>query len=89
MPADDPPFAASGPREYNPAEPVSAARRSAESQILAIPGVTGLGEGRDALGNPAWIAYVVSRGIAAALPKAIGGKPVLAEVSGEIDAQPQ
>ena len=63
--------------------------RSAEAQLLATPGVRGMGEGRDALGNPAWIVYVVGKGIAASLPKAIGGKPVLVEVSGDIDAQPR
>ncbi len=89
MPPADPPFAESGPREYNPGISVSAARREAETQLLTIPGVKGLGEGRDAIGNPAWIVYIASKAIAASLPKSLGGRPVLVEVSGEIDAQPQ
>ncbi len=85
----NPPFAESGPREYNPDVPISASRRDAERQLLSIPGVRGVGEGRDAIGNPAWIVYIVTKVIAASLPKTIGGRPVLVEVSGEIDAQPR
>lgn len=88
MAAESPPFAESGPREYNPEAPVSASRRDAERQLLSIPGVKGLGEGRDAAGNPAWIVYIVNKVIGASLPKSIAGRPVLVEVSGEIDAQP-
>lgn len=89
MPAGDPLFAESGAREYNPETPVSASRRDAELQLLSIPGVQGLGEGLDAVGNPAWIVYIVNKVIGASLPKSIAGRPVLVEVSGEIDAQPR
>ena len=88
MPDPVPPFSDSGPRDYNPDASVSDARREAETRLLAIAGVQGVGEGRDALGEPVWIAYIVNRVIAASLPKSIGGRAVLVEVSGEIDAQP-
>ena len=89
MAAGTPPFAESGPREYNPHATASAARRSAETRLLSIPGVTGMGEGQDALGNKAWIVYIIDRAIAATLPKSVDGRPVIAEVTGEIDAQPE
>jgi hypothetical protein len=87
MSTTDVPFGDSGPVAYNPGGAVNVARRSAEAQIMAMPGVHGVGEGRDATGNPAWIAYVDSRAAAATIPKTINGRPVIIEVTGSIDAQ--
>jgi hypothetical protein len=84
----DVPFGDSGPVAYDPDVPVSSARSSAEGRLLVMPGVHGVGEGRDATGNPAWIAYVDNRAAAATLPKMIDGRPVVVEVTGNIDAQP-
>jgi|CXWL01.1.fsa_nt_gi hypothetical protein len=85
----DVPFGDSGPVAYNPDVPVAASRSNVEAQIMAMPGVNGVGEGRDKLGNPAWIAYVDSNAVAAALPKMIAGRAVIVEVTGGIDAQPR
>jgi hypothetical protein len=60
--------------------------RYAPQEQAAQPGRgEGVGEGRDALGDPAWIAYVRDRSVAAQLPAQLGGRPVVPEVSGEID----
>jgi hypothetical protein len=84
----DIPFGDSGPVAYNPHAPVSSARSSAESRLLVMPGVHGVGEGRDATGSRAWIAYVDNSAAAATLPKTIDGRTVIVEVTGSIDAQP-
>jgi hypothetical protein len=84
----DVPFGDSGPVAYNPDISISSARSNAESRLLVMPGVHGVGEGRDATGKAAWIAYVNSRAAAAMLPKTIDGRPVIVEVTGSIDAQP-
>lgn len=78
-----------GPVTYTPdMEQVSSERQRAEALLLATPGVRGMGEGRDELGNAAWIAYIVDQGAALRLPKRIGNRKVLFEVTGEIDARP-
>lgn len=93
--SDDPPFTAPdpaaagmGPVEYRPEES-DPARAAAEAALFAIAGVRGVGEGRDALGEPAWIAYVVDRATVARLPARLSGRAVIAEVTGEIDALPR
>jgi hypothetical protein len=81
----DPAAAELGPVAYSPDE-AAEARARAEAALLAIAGVRGVGEGRDPIGEPAWIAYVIDRATAARLPPRLAGRPVIAEVTGEIDA---
>jgi hypothetical protein len=78
----------SGPVEYVPREQVSPERAATEASLRAIPGVEGVGEGRDRIGDPAWIAYVRDRSVAARLPARLGGRAVVPEVSGEIGILP-
>jgi hypothetical protein len=86
--ADNAPFSDSGPVSYAPQEQISGDRREAEAALRNIPGVRGIGEGQDALGDPAWIVYVTEPSVAANLPRTVGGRKVVAEVTGEIDIQP-
>ncbi len=86
--ADRASLAACGPVAYNPADPSSPTRRTVERTLGDIAGVEGIGEGRDAIGNPAWIAYVRDHLVANRLPRELAGRPVVAAVSGEISAQP-
>lgn len=78
----------SGPVAYKPTESTSPDRANAETILREIPGVQGVGEGRDALGDLAWIAYVRDRSVQAKLPAAISGRTVVPQVSGEIDILP-
>jgi hypothetical protein len=77
-----------GPVAYAPQEQVSPGRAEAESSLRNIPGIEGVGEGRDAIGDPAWVVYVRDRSVAAQLPARIGGRSVVPEVSGEIEILP-
>jgi hypothetical protein len=63
---------------------LSAQRREAEAVLMKIPGVQGVGEGRDAIGNPAWIAYVREAWIGSRLPSLLAGRSVVPLVTGEI-----
>ena len=78
----------SGPVQYTPQEQVSAERNEAQALLRSVPGVKGVGEGRDQIGNPAWIAYVQGPEVTARLPARIGDRSVVSEVSGEIDILP-
>jgi hypothetical protein len=86
--ADKAPFSHSGPVSYAPQEQIGADRREAEAALRHIPGVRGVGEGQDALGDPAWIVYVTEASVGRNLPRMVGGRNVVAEVTGEIDIQP-
>lgn len=86
--SDPVPPSYSGPVEYAPREHVSPERAATEASLRAIPGVEGIGEGRDAIGDPAWIAYVRDRATAARLPSHFAGRAVVPEVSGEIGILP-
>jgi hypothetical protein len=77
-----------GPVEYAPREQASPERTEAESTLRRIPGVEGVGEGRDAIGDPAWVVYVRDRSVLSQLPAQVGGRPVVPEVSGEIGILP-
>ncbi|GJD64502.1 hypothetical protein [Methylobacterium frigidaeris] len=77
-----------GPVPYRPRQAVSPERREAETVLQQIPGVQGVGEGRDGIGNPAWIAYVRDTYTAQQLPARIGDRRVMAETSGEIGILP-
>lgn len=54
--------------------------------LMALPGVVMVGESLNAIGQPAILVGVKTRGDLAGLPKAIDGVPVMAEVIGEVDA---
>lgn len=82
------PSSYSGPVEYRPQDQVSPERAATEASLRAIPGVQGVGEGRDAIGDPAWIAYVRDHATAALLPSRLAGRAVVPEVSGEISILP-
>ena len=82
------PSSYSGAVEYAPQEQVSPERAAAEASLRAIPGVEGIGEGRDAIGDPAWTVYVRDRSVAARLPARLTGRSVVPEVSGEISILP-
>lgn len=86
--AERPSFPHSGPVRYAPEEAVSPERNSAEALLRQIPGVEGVGEGRDAIGDPAWVVYVRDKSVAESLPAEVSGRRVVAEVSGEIGILP-
>jgi hypothetical protein len=86
--AKNPGFSGGGPVAYAPRVQQSPERAHAEALLGAIPGVQGVGEGRNEIGDSAWIAYVKDSSVGSRLPKDVRGKPVIAEVSGEIDIQP-
>jgi hypothetical protein len=77
-----------GPVLCQPKEGTSPERTEAENILRRIPGVEGVGEGRDALGNPAWIAYVKDNAVLSQVPGSVSGRTVVPEVSGEIDILP-
>lgn len=74
-----------GPVAYRPEDDGDAARAIAETALLAIDGVCGIGEGRDDTGAPAWVCYVVDRAAAARVPPVLAGRHVVVEMTGEID----
>jgi len=86
--ADYTSFPDCGPVEYAPQQQVSPDRSEAEAVLRQIPGVEGVGEGRNAIGDPAWVAYVRDRSVSAQLPAHVGGRTVVPEVSGEISILP-
>ena len=67
-------------------EPLFAARARFEAQYMERDGVEGVGEGRDAIGNPAITVYVRDPDVAKRLPKRFENHPVLIEIVGAIDA---
>lgn len=73
---------------YSPDVAANPEREAAESHLRAISGVQGVGEGRDAIGNPAWIAYVADDAVAGLLPSHIGSRPVVARNSGVVRPLP-
>jgi hypothetical protein len=77
-----------GPVTYSPKQAVAPERQMAEAVLREIPGVHGVGEGRDSIGNPAWIAYVQDATVAELLPKRIGGRDVVPLTTGEITTRP-
>jgi hypothetical protein len=86
--ADKGPFSDSGPVTYVPDEQVSAHRTEAEASLRRIPGVRGIGEGNDSIGDPAWVVYVTDPSVASQLPATVAGRRVVPEVTGEIDILP-
>jgi hypothetical protein len=89
-----PNFTGSGPVEYGPSEaaPRSALERllaSEEARLLAVPGVTSVGIGLGHPGGEALVVGVVDAGVAARLPREIGGVPLVITVTGPVDALQQ
>jgi hypothetical protein len=82
------PLPDTGPVEYAPQDVTSPERQEAETALRHIPGVKGMGEGQDAIGDPAWVVYVQDKSVAARLPRKVGGRAVVAEVTGDIDILP-
>ena len=78
----------SGPVEYVPKQANAPDRAEAEAALRGIPGVEGVGEGRDPIGDPAWIAYLRDGSVAARLPARVAGRAVVPVVSGEITTLP-
>ncbi len=89
-----PNFSGSGPVDYRPAahEPSGALERllaKEEARLLAIPGVTSVGIGLGSAGGEALAVGVEQAQVAARLPRAIDGVPVVVTVTGPIEALPQ
>ena len=61
-------------------------KESHEALLMRIEGVTGVGLGRNKIGDDAIIVYLRDASFAAHIPSQIEGLPVLTEVTGEIDA---
>ncbi len=53
---------------------------------MRIPGVTGCGVGRNAVGNPTILVYLEERAAAERLPRTIEGLDLVIEVTGPIQA---
>ncbi len=69
---------------------VEQAKEAHELELMAIPGVEGVGIGSDEIGNPAITVYVSDRGAASRLPGRIEGYRVIVEdLGGPIEAQPE
>jgi hypothetical protein len=77
-----------GPVAYSPKQEIAPERQHAEATLREIPGVHGVGEGRDSIGNPAWIAYVHDASVAELLPKRVGDRDVVPVTTGTIRARP-
>jgi hypothetical protein len=73
---------------YSPEVAEHPERETAEKILRAISGVQGVGEGRDAIGNPAWIAYVADGAAAARLPSHVGSRAVVVLNSGIVRPLP-
>jgi hypothetical protein len=57
------------------------------ADLLAIPGVQGTALGRTEIGDDAVVVYLLDEATRARLPQRVGGLPVVAVVTGPIDAQ--
>jgi hypothetical protein len=89
-----PDFSGSGAVEYNPDHvksrgPLELLLSRQEAQLLAIQGVTSVGISIGPTGGEALAVGVVDAGVAARLPHAIEGVPVVVSVTGPVDAQTQ
>lgn len=87
-------FSGSGPVEYGPHKvaPEGALRKllaAEEARLLADPGVTSVGIGIGPAGGDALVVGVVDAGVRARLPREIQGVPVVATITGEVDALPR
>lgn len=66
---------------------ILAVRNKYEADIMAIPGVKGIGVTQNATGDDAIAVYVLDKSVAARVPKSLGDYEVETVVVGEIDAQ--
>lgn len=87
----EPDFSGSGPVEYISAEVDSRGKfkqvlASEEARLFAIPGVTSVGVGLDPTGSEAIVVGVMDVSVLARLPRAIQGVPVIATVTGLVEA---
>ena len=74
------------PEDDEPGSHAERVKQRHEDTLLRLPFVTGVGLGRNALGDDAIIVYLLQCESAASLPKQIEGVDVVTEVTGEIDA---
>lgn len=74
------------PDPEQPASAVEEAKLRHEKELLELPNVTGVGIGRNEIGDPAIVVYMREAPARASLPTQIEGFDVVAEVTGEIDA---
>ncbi len=58
-------------------------------ELMAIPGVEGVGLTAAPDGSDAIIAYLRDASVAAQIPSILGGLPTVVEVTGQIDALPE
>ena len=84
-------FSGSGPVEYKPAQTtqrgtLESLLASEEARLLAVQGVTSVGIGLGPAGGEALVVGVVDAGVAARLPREIGGVPLVITVTGPVDA---
>ncbi|MBV8564286.1 MAG: hypothetical protein JO273_02405 [Methylobacteriaceae bacterium] len=85
--ADDTSSSGFGPVSYKPKLAASAQRSEVEATLRSMPGVQGVGEGRDADGAPTWIAYCKDSDAASRLPATLAQRTVVPIVSGVIKAR--
>lgn len=75
------------PDEEEPANGILAVKRRHEDRLMALPGVSGVGIGQNAIGDEAIIIYLEERSAAAGLPTEIEGYEVVVKLTGIIEAK--
>jgi hypothetical protein len=60
--------------------------RRHEAELMALPGVRGVGETRNDIGDPAIMVYLTNQGAASKVPSQLEGLEVVTSVVGEVDA---
>jgi hypothetical protein len=73
----------------DPAQGPAAIVNQVSDELMAIPGVEGLGLTRAPDGSDAIVVYVRDAGVAAKVPSIVGELPTVVEVTGQIDALPE
>jgi hypothetical protein len=74
------------PQESQAATGADAVLRRHEAELMALPGVKGVGRGAGPVGQDCIEVYLAYSGAAKGLPKQIEGVPVCTSVVGEVDA---
>ena len=86
-PIDDGPVGVDyDPGAESPTSAVEEVMQKHEDRLLRVPGVTGVGVGRNAIGNAAIVIYLEEKSAAAKIPDRVDGFDVVVEVTGAIDA---
>ncbi len=75
------------PGDEAPVRGILAVKRQHEGELMERTGVTGVGIGRDAIGDDAIVIYLEEASAAAGLPTELDGYNVVTEVTGIIDTQ--